>query len=174
MVLCDLHYARKVGQRTHSCVSGYPVIPVGFFERFVSDVMRCTCRRCYKCGKAFVKEEGCNKMQCSCGAKMCYVCRKPVSDYSHFNGQGGTEYQKCPLYSTNDELHVDLVEKVAEQAKAEILKANPDKTLKHDPTMVLPERTYDDPMPGMNRGAGLVAGLVMTHFRPARCSFALS
>ncbi|KAL0281339.1 UNVERIFIED_CONTAM: hypothetical protein PYX00_002353 [Menopon gallinae] len=117
-------------------------------------------RRCYKCGKAFVKEEGCNKMECSCGAKMCYVCRKPVQNYSHFNAQGGTEYHKCPLYSTNDELHVDLVERVAEEAKAEVLRANPDKTLKYDPTMVLPTRSYDEPMPGMNRGAGFVAGLL--------------
>ena len=35
----------------------------------------------------FFKEEGCNKMMCSCGAQMCYLCKQPVKDYSHFYGQ---------------------------------------------------------------------------------------
>ncbi|KAJ4432000.1 hypothetical protein ANN_20614 [Periplaneta americana] len=44
--------------------------------------------------KSFIKESGCNKMTCSCGAMMCYICRQPVQDYTHFNGQGGTEFHK--------------------------------------------------------------------------------
>lgn len=87
-------------------------------------------------------------MTCTCGAKMCYVCRKPVSDYSHFNGQGGTEYNKCPLYSTNDELHVDVVRHIAMEAKTEILQANPQGRLLHDPTTVMPERSQEAPLPG--------------------------
>ncbi|KAJ8678403.1 hypothetical protein QAD02_014190 [Eretmocerus hayati] len=46
-------------------------------------------RTCYKCKRQFYKEDGCNKMTCPCGALMCYVCDKPVSNYSHFNAQGG-------------------------------------------------------------------------------------
>lgn len=46
-------------------------------------------RTCYKCKRAFFKEEGCNKMTCTCGALMCYVCDKPIKDYKHFNAQGG-------------------------------------------------------------------------------------
>ncbi|KAK6633276.1 hypothetical protein RUM44_003877 [Polyplax serrata] len=112
-------------------------------------------RTCYNCHKKFVKEDGCNKMTCTCGAKMCYICRKPVENYSHFNGQGGTEYHKCPLYSTNDELHVDLVARVGAEAKAHILQTNPQGRLLHDPTAVIPERTNDNPMPGMNNGAAI-------------------
>jgi hypothetical protein len=25
---------------------------------------------------------------------MCYICRQPVKDYSHFNGQGGDAHYK--------------------------------------------------------------------------------
>ncbi|CAG0894515.1 unnamed protein product [Darwinula stevensoni] len=41
-------------------------------------------RECHKCHKRFMKEEGCNKMTCSCGASMCYVCKKPGVGYDHF------------------------------------------------------------------------------------------
>ena len=44
-------------------------------------------RECWKCSKKFFKEEGCNKMTCQCGAKMCYLCKEKVTDYSHFYGQ---------------------------------------------------------------------------------------
>ena len=33
-------------------------------------------RTCPRCGLAFVKESGCNKMVCVCGYTMCYVCRQ--------------------------------------------------------------------------------------------------
>ena len=33
-------------------------------------------RTCPRCGLAFVKESGCNKMVCVCGYSMCYVCRE--------------------------------------------------------------------------------------------------
>src|SRR5208282_1462883 len=42
-------------------------------------------RKCNKCEKRFLKEDGCNKMRCSCGNQQCYVCSANVIDYNHFD-----------------------------------------------------------------------------------------
>ncbi|XP_049804091.1 uncharacterized protein LOC126243001 [Schistocerca nitens] len=104
-------------------------------------------RTCWRCGKNFIKIDGCNKMTCTCGALMCYICRKPVNGYDHFNEEGGTNYHKCPLFSKNDDLHVKAVEEAATKARNETLAKNPNIQLKHDPTLILPERTQED-VPG--------------------------
>lgn len=105
-------------------------------------------RTCWKCKTPFLKSDGCNKMTCSCGAKMCYLCRKPVTDYSHFFGQGGEKTSKatCPLWSDNQTLHETDVAKGAFEAKAEIEEQEPDVVLKHDPTKDLkkPNEAKDD------------------------------
>ena len=53
-----------------------------FIEQRMTEAM---IRTCHNCKKRFYKVEGCNKMTCVCGASMCYVCRAPIKDYSHFN-----------------------------------------------------------------------------------------
>ncbi|KAJ3528920.1 hypothetical protein NMY22_g9211 [Coprinellus aureogranulatus] len=47
-------------------------------------------RNCPKCGNAFVKTGGCNKMTCpSCGTASCYLCRQIITDgYKHFSQSG--------------------------------------------------------------------------------------
>ena len=89
-------------------------------------------RECWKCKSKYFKEEGCNKMTCpkkDCGAKMCYLCKKPVKDYSHFNnGQGGS----CPLYSDSKILHEQEVAVAAAKAREELAKNN--LKLMNDPT----------------------------------------
>ena len=51
-------------------------------------------RTCYNCRREFVKELGCNRMNCLCGAVMCYLCDKavPADNYKHFNGQGSNRF----------------------------------------------------------------------------------
>ena len=41
-------------------------------------------RSCWNCGKAFIKNSGCNKITCTCGSMMCYLCGNEVKDYNHF------------------------------------------------------------------------------------------
>jgi len=94
-------------------------------------------RECWKCKAKYFKEEGCNKMTCpkpNCGAKMCYLCKQPVKDYTHFYGQGGspTATKTCPLWTDNQRLHEQEIANAAAKAKEELAKSN--LTLKHDPT----------------------------------------
>lgn len=90
------------------------------------------CRVCWQCNMKFVKADGCNKMTCGrCGALMCYICKKPVKDYTHFNGQGGDKYHLCPLYSDTLKMHETDILRTAEEAKREL---GVNQQLKHDPT----------------------------------------
>ncbi|RXW21458.1 hypothetical protein EST38_g4397 [Candolleomyces aberdarensis] len=59
---------------------------------------------------AFVKEDGCNKMQCPwCKTLSCYVCRQVIDGYEHFDQNDpddlelSTEADKCPLWDVSVE-----------------------------------------------------------------------
>ncbi|XP_050735752.1 bromodomain-containing protein 4B-like isoform X2 [Eriocheir sinensis] len=89
-------------------------------------------RQCPKCGKRFVTEGGCNKMTCSCGTVMCYLCKKVITDgYNHFEQRGGFVSSKCPLWSNATELHTGEVRQAAAEGREEL---QPGMTLVHDPT----------------------------------------
>jgi TRIAD3 protein (E3 ubiquitin-protein ligase RNF216) len=63
-------------------------------------------RECPTCKKRFYKTEGCNKMTCTCGTMICYLCRKNVTKekYGHFCQIPHCQHQncgKCLLYSNS-------------------------------------------------------------------------
>ena len=99
---------------------GHPVVVL--LNTVFALISQALIRHCYSCKKPFFKQDGCNKMTCECGAKMCYLCRKPVTDYRHFYGQGGAPggQAKCPLWSDNKTLHDSDVAKGAFDAKSEM------------------------------------------------------
>ncbi|KAK0701653.1 hypothetical protein B0T26DRAFT_757652 [Lasiosphaeria miniovina] len=77
-------------------------------------------RVCPRCHTSIVKAEGCNRLTCTCGYYMCYVCRKDISDttghdpgpdvgYRHFcqhlrsvKDSPCSECDKCYLWETED------------------------------------------------------------------------
>ena len=86
-------------------------------------------RICYSCRKPFVKQAGCNKMTCECGAIMCYLCRKPIKGYSHF-GEKKDEtpkppHQVCPLFSDNVFVHQTEVTRAEMNARTKVDADNP-------------------------------------------------
>ena len=93
-------------------------------------------RVCPKCSLSFVKESGCNKMTCTCGYTMCYLCRQGLGqqakggsnphqdyDYSHFCGHFRAtpgkcaQCNKCDLY--REENQDEIVRRAGEAAEKE-------------------------------------------------------
>ncbi|KAI8923104.1 hypothetical protein BC831DRAFT_472997 [Entophlyctis helioformis] len=79
-------------------------------------------RECPKCKNKFMKEEGCNKMVCTCGQVMCYVCRKPISGYDHFANQPTAG--KCPLWDDSVKRNKEDVERAKTAALKDIKQGN--------------------------------------------------
>jgi len=100
-------------------------------------------RRCPTCNNPFTKMEGCNLIKCTCGATVCYLCRKAVPDnYTHFYGQGTDPRPGlCPLFSDNKSLHeyeaFHAAKKAKETGQVETSQ------LKNDPSRDLPQPALD-------------------------------
>ncbi|WVR04125.1 hypothetical protein IAU60_001124 [Kwoniella sp. DSM 27419] len=80
-------------------------------------------RRCPKCAKPYVKDDGCNKIICSkCRTMSCYICQRQIQDYTHFNeGPGGSKGNgNCPLWDrqrVKDDQELILAARAAAQAR---------------------------------------------------------
>ncbi|KAF9009905.1 hypothetical protein BDQ17DRAFT_1347118 [Cyathus striatus] len=76
-------------------------------------------RNCPKCKKAFLKEDGCNKMKCPfCGTLSCYVCRSAINDtgYDHFTR---TESDQSPTIKSIEGMCY-LYDPIEKRAKDEV------------------------------------------------------
>ncbi|KAI6097248.1 hypothetical protein F5141DRAFT_473812 [Pisolithus sp. B1] len=99
-------------------------------QHHVEEAMtRALMRNCPKCQKAFIKEQGCNKMTCpNCHTVSCYICRQIITGYEHFDrpGQVGNK-SKCILWEPSvEQRHAEEVNAAAKQAMEELKKNNPD------------------------------------------------
>ncbi|OBZ87452.1 hypothetical protein A0J61_04488 [Choanephora cucurbitarum] len=101
-----------------------------FVEKAMADAVK---RTCPNCSLSFQKLDGCNKITCPCGYKMCYICRKDIGkeSYAHFcdhfrsiPGSKCTQCNRCDLYKTDSD--DEAVSKAAERAKAQYLLAHPE------------------------------------------------
>lgn len=94
---------------------------------------RALMRNCPKCQRAFVKEEGCNKMTCPyCYTASCYECRRIIDGYGHFDRQNTNQIKvgsnsKCMLWDPSiEQRHTEEVSAAAKRAMQEVKKHNPD------------------------------------------------
>lgn len=83
-------------------------------------------RKCPRCNKKFIKSDGCNKMTCACGMKICYVCNEPLNKmknpYSHFCQAPHCDHSncgKCKLYTNNEEDDLQAMKDAGLAAKKE-------------------------------------------------------
>ncbi|OHT10082.1 IBR domain containing protein [Tritrichomonas foetus] len=79
-------------------------------------------RTCPKCKTQFMKDEGCNKMECPrCHTWICYWCRQVIPKevgYEHFwRQQGACPPDKCPLWVQNEALHLVEAERAKDEAE---------------------------------------------------------
>jgi TRIAD3 protein (E3 ubiquitin-protein ligase RNF216) len=86
-------------------------------------------RNCPNCQKAFIKEYGCNKMTCpNCQTMSCYICRKIISGYEHFDQRtytGPTNSKKCMLSDPVEQRHTEEVTKAAKEALEDYKRQHP-------------------------------------------------
>jgi len=80
-------------------------------------------KKCNKCDRPFLKEDGCNKIICPCGNLQCYICSENVSTYDHF-GNG-----KCPQYDDTVKRQRREVAKAQGRAIKDVLQKTADLTL---------------------------------------------
>ena len=91
-------------------------------KRLVEEQMtEAVVRKCPKCQTPFMKDEGCNKMECPrCKTWICYWCRKVIPKevgYNHFWRENGPcPPNRCPLWVQNDTLHRAEAANAKEQA----------------------------------------------------------
>lgn len=82
-------------------------------------------RECPKCKTRFYKIEGCNKMTCTCGNNICYICRKDITKekYQHFCQKAHCQHNdcgKCKLYTNSVEDDIQAMRDAGLKALNEI------------------------------------------------------
>ncbi|OCH88146.1 hypothetical protein OBBRIDRAFT_795550 [Obba rivulosa] len=90
-------------------------------------------RNCPKCQKGFIKETGCNKMTCpNCQTVSCYICRKVIHGYDHFNNppghNGPPDPNKCALWDSVEQRHSNEVSAAFKNALEKVKRDHPELT----------------------------------------------
>lgn len=135
----------------------------GISERHVIEEARTLAllRACPKCNVKILKEDGCNKVVCTCGGMLCDYCGKDISEvgYVHFDGGTGPTGKKCPTYDNFRVRRNKEVEKAEAEALEKIRRDNPnidaeDLKIKFAESIKSPSKREQDliqgnPLPGV-------------------------
>ncbi|KAG0212190.1 hypothetical protein BGX28_006736 [Mortierella sp. GBA30] len=103
-------------------------------HRVEEEMSQALIRECPKCKARFFKTEGmfrCNKMTCpECHTKMCYVCKKQIKDYSHFDQTPANSPARnknlCRLWENTIERNESEVKAAAQRTIQELKAQEPD------------------------------------------------
>lgn len=138
---CGKVSCRRCGEDDHrplSCEEVEKDSQVRLRTFLEEQMMDASTRRCPNpvCRKPYEKVEGCNKMKCSCGTCMCYLCGVVLDSarpYDHFRdgAQGGgtnAEASQCTVYGepTWAKRSAQAVRSKTEAALQEYLRAHPE------------------------------------------------
>lgn len=73
-------------------------------------------RKCPTCSKAIIKEDGCNKIRCSCKTLFCYICNLQVNSYDHFCGcSNKVGCKRCHLFDDPDAKDLKKINDLSEK-----------------------------------------------------------
>lgn len=129
----------------------------GISERHIIEEARTLAllRTCPKCKVSILKEDGCNKVVCTCGGMLCDYCGKDISavGYVHFDGGTGPAGKKCPTYDNFRVRRNKEVEKAEAEALKKIHRENPnidanDLKIRFAETIKSPSKQVQDYVPG--------------------------
>ncbi|KAL8692598.1 MAG: hypothetical protein Q9218_002414 [Villophora microphyllina] len=85
-------------------------------------------RKCHKCKASVIKEYGCNRLHCTCGAYICDSCGKDITNdnYSHFSEGPLTGMRgKCRTYDNDDARNKENMDAAEKEAVKKIREENP-------------------------------------------------
>lgn len=125
---CKIKSCRKCKKRSHlpqSCEEAAENEVVSLRSKIANEMSDALVRECPSCHKRFVKESGCNKMLCSCGTIICYLCRSVITGYDHFNKPGSI----CKLHTDTNQDHEFEVEKAKKNA-LDVIQKNTSKDMR--------------------------------------------
>ncbi|KAI4255539.1 MAG: hypothetical protein LQ352_002527 [Teloschistes flavicans] len=130
-------------------------------------------KKCPKCNASVIKEYGCNRLKCDCGAYICDSCGKDITgeNYTHFsegpmNGPVNGTRGKCRTYDNDEVRNRENMDAAEKEAVKKIREENPniseeDLKIKMDKSTETPRRVAHDvfaQMPDVHM-QGLYAGM---------------
>ncbi|KAF7650672.1 hypothetical protein LDENG_00122560 [Lucifuga dentata] len=126
---CHVQWKQHVGKTCEQVLERDEIrMRVLFEERMTAARVR----KCVKCGTGLVKSEGCNRMSCRCGSFMCYLCREPITGYTHFcqharsPGAPCRHCRKCSLWTDPTQDDERIIQEIQREGEAELNKKSAD------------------------------------------------